>query len=153
MSFCFRRCAAKKTHEAAYRMQLIARSYDMIELQRVRGELQSRGIRVHVSDEFTYAIPGMPGAEQPRGIWVPDEDVMPARRVVSDLLGPERLEPEQQASDGRDEHEDLASGRMDAPDKVARGNRPASQRPALDGKLGFLLTVITVLAIAVLTWG
>ncbi len=81
-------------------MHLIAQTYDLIELQQARSELEKRGIRVHVSDEFTYAIPGMPGAEQPRGIWVAlDEDVAPARRVVADLLGPERVAgPDQQAS-------------------------------------------------------
>ncbi len=75
-------------------MHLIVQTYSLIELQQLRSELEQRGIKVHVSDEFTYAIPGMPGAEQPRGLWVAlEEDIAPARRVVSDLAGEERLEP------------------------------------------------------------
>ncbi len=73
-------------------MHLIAQTYSQVELQQARSELEKRGIRVHVSDEFTYAIPGMPGAEQPLGIWVAlAEDILPAQRVVSDLLGPDSL--------------------------------------------------------------
>lgn len=80
-------------------MHLIAQTYSQVELQRARSELEKRGIRVHVSDEFTYAIPGMPGAEQPLGIWVSlAEDILPAQRVVSDLLGPDSLtQPENPA--------------------------------------------------------
>ena len=75
-------------------MHLIVQTYSLIELQQVRSELEQRGIAVHVSDEFTYAIPGMPGAEQPRGLWVAsDEDIVPARRIVGDLIGIDRLEP------------------------------------------------------------
>ncbi len=77
-------------------MHLIVQTYSLIELQQVRSELEKRGIRVHVSDEFTYAIPGMPGAEQPRGIWVAlPEDILPAQQVVTDLVGADRLEPVQ----------------------------------------------------------
>lgn len=72
-------------------LQLVLRSYDTIELQRVRSELERRRISVHISDEFTYAIPGMPGAEQPRGLWVDHDDLLPAQRVVADLLGDERV--------------------------------------------------------------
>ncbi len=83
-------------------MHLVARCYDAIELQLLRTELESRGIRVHVSDEFTFAIPGMPGAEQPRGLWVAlDEDLLPARRVVSDLIGSDRLVPDDGHADDR----------------------------------------------------
>lgn len=72
-------------------MQLLMQSYDAIELQRLRAELEQRRIKVHISDEFTYAIPGMPGAEQPRGIWVDDDDLLPARQVVVDLFGEQRV--------------------------------------------------------------
>jgi len=78
-------------------MHLIVQTYSLIELQQLRSELEKRGIRVHVSDEFTYAIPGMPGAEQPRGLWIAlPEDILPARQVVTDLVGADRLEPDQQ---------------------------------------------------------
>ena len=78
-------------------MHLIVQTYSLIELQQRRSELEKRGIRVHVSDEFTYAIPGMPGAEQPRGLWIAlPEDILPARQVVTDLVGADRLEPNQQ---------------------------------------------------------
>jgi len=78
-------------------MHLIVQTYSLIELQQLRSELEKRGIRVHVSDEFTYAIPGMPGAEQPRGLWIAlPEDIVPARQVVTDLVGADRLEPDQQ---------------------------------------------------------
>lgn len=77
-------------------MHLIVQTYSLIELQQLRSELEKRGIRVHVSDEFTYAIPGMPGAEQPRGLWIAlPEDIVPARQVVTDLVGADRLEPDQ----------------------------------------------------------
>lgn len=72
-------------------MQLLVQSYETLELQQIRSELEKRGIAVHMADEFTYAIPGMPGAEQPRSIWVSAEDLLPAQRVVSDLLGPDRV--------------------------------------------------------------
>ena len=73
-------------------MDLLIRSYDLMELQRLRVELAARGIDVYMSDEFTYAIPGLPGAEQPRALWVTEpEDLMPARRIVADLVGGERL--------------------------------------------------------------
>lgn len=72
-------------------MHLLVQSYETLELQQIRSELERRGIAVHMADEFTYAIPGMPGAEQPRSIWVATEDLLPAQRVVSDLLGPERV--------------------------------------------------------------
>lgn len=76
-------------------MHLIVQTYSLIELQQLRSELEKRGIRVHVSDEFTYAIPGMPGAEQPRGLWITlPEDIMPARQVIADLVGEDRLEPD-----------------------------------------------------------
>jgi len=76
-------------------MHLIVQTYSLLELQQLRSELEKRGIRVHVSDEFTYAIPGMPGAEQPRGLWVAlPEDIVPARQVVADLVGTERLAPD-----------------------------------------------------------
>lgn len=78
-------------------MHLIVQTYSLIELQQLRSELEKRGIRVHVSDEFTYAIPGMPGAEQPRGLWIAlPEDILPARQVVTDLVGADRLEPDPQ---------------------------------------------------------
>ena len=75
-------------------MHRLIGSYDLIELQRLRTELTARGIDVHLSDEFTYAIPGLPGAEQPRALWVTrPEDVTPARRIAADLFGEERLDP------------------------------------------------------------
>ncbi|MEZ5653963.1 MAG: DUF2007 domain-containing protein [Burkholderiaceae bacterium] len=79
-------------------MHLLIRSYDPLELQRLRGELEARKIRVFMSDEFTYAVPGLPGAEQPRALWVADAtDLAPARRVVADLLGERRLEETEHA--------------------------------------------------------
>lgn len=72
-------------------MQLVVQSYETLELLQVRSELEARGIAVHLADEFTYAIPGMPGAEQPRGIWVADDDLYAAQLVVRDLLGPDRV--------------------------------------------------------------
>ncbi|MGB7180807.1 MAG: DUF2007 domain-containing protein [Burkholderiaceae bacterium] len=72
-------------------MQLLTRSYQTVELIQLRSELEHRGIAVHIADEFTYAIPGMPGAEQPRGVWVADDDLLAAQRVVIDLLGDDRV--------------------------------------------------------------
>ncbi|MEZ5660557.1 MAG: DUF2007 domain-containing protein [Burkholderiaceae bacterium] len=71
---------------------MLIRSYDLLELQLLRSELAARRINVYMSDEFTYAIPGLPGAEQPRALWVAEaDDLEPARRIVADLVGQERL--------------------------------------------------------------
>lgn len=72
-------------------MQLLTQSYDLLELQQLRSELERRGIKVLIADEFTYAIPGMPGAERPRRVLVAQEDIAPARQVVADLLGQDRI--------------------------------------------------------------
>ena len=80
-------------------MQLVVQSYEAVELLQVRSELEKRGIAVHLADEFTYAIPGMPGAEQPRGIWVADEDLYAAQLVVRDLLGPDRVHQPEPTTD------------------------------------------------------
>ncbi len=72
-------------------MQLLTQSYDLLELQQLRSELERRGIKVLIADEFTYAIPGMPGAERPRRVLVAAEDIAPARQVVADLLGKDRI--------------------------------------------------------------
>ena len=84
-------------------MHLILETYDIAEMMRIRSELDARGIRFHVSDEFTYAIPGMPGAEKPCGLWVmSEEDAVIARRMVTDLLGAHRVSPDP-AEQGADE--------------------------------------------------
>ena len=43
-------------------MRLVLRTYDIVMLQRMRSILEQRGIAAHVSDEFTFAVPGLPGA-------------------------------------------------------------------------------------------
>lgn len=105
-------------------MHLIVQTYSLIELQQVRSELEKRGIAVHVSDEFTYAIPGMPGAEQPRGLWVAtDEDIVPARRIVSDLIGDDRLEPLNEPAG-----DDHGAARHQADTSAGDGHRARSVR-------------------------
>ena len=72
-------------------MQVLTESYDLLELQQLRTELERRGINVLIADEFTYAIPGMAGAERPRRVMVAQEDMLPAKQVVIDLIGEERI--------------------------------------------------------------
>ncbi len=130
-------------------MRLIARSYDTIELQRLRTELESRGMPVHVSDEFTYAIPGMPGAEQPRGLWVGDDDWVPARRVVADLIGARRLEPEAQpeqawpADSSSEYHHPV--GRLSSPSEPTRPSPAWATQPR---RLGLILSLIALFALS-----
>ncbi|MEZ5740928.1 MAG: DUF2007 domain-containing protein [Burkholderiaceae bacterium] len=123
-------------------MHLLLRSYDLVELQRVRSELVQRGIKVHVSDEFTYAIPGMPGAEQPRGLWVAlDEDLLAARRIACDLLGEERLE----LATGS------ALGTAGAPADATAGGPVTGPFAALAGYRLLLLIIAAALAMLLLT--
>lgn len=72
-------------------MRLVLRSYDIVMLQRMRSILEQRGIVVHVSDEFTFAVPGLPGAEQPRGLWVPVDDWDAAVRALRHDIPPDEL--------------------------------------------------------------
>ena len=72
-------------------MRLVLRSYDIVMLQRARSVLEQRGIVVHVSDEFTFAVPGLPGAEQPRGLWVLPEDRGAAIRALRHDIPPDEL--------------------------------------------------------------
>jgi hypothetical protein len=81
-------------------MQVLTESYDLLELQQLRSELERRGIKVLIADEFTYAIPGMPGAERPRRVLVAEEDMLPAKQVVADLLGEDRIHKEDSESTG-----------------------------------------------------
>lgn len=130
-------------------MRLIARSYDTIELQRLRTELESRGMPVHVSDEFTYAIPGMPGAEQPRGLWVGDDDWVPARRVVADLIGARRLEPEAQPDQAWPADSTRAQRQPDRP--ATSPPQPARPGPAWatqPRRLGLIFSLIALLALS-----
>ena len=114
----------------------LLQSYDLLELQQLRVELTARGIDVYMSDEFTYAIPGLPGAEQPRALWVTKpEDLMPARRVVADLLGEHRIAPLPDESPEATAYGDQESNRPDA--RVAR-------------VLPFIWGIITALVIAAL---
>jgi|GEM_PF-6216967 len=79
-------------------MQVLTESYDLLEIQQLRSELERRGIKVLIADEFTYAIPGMAGAERPRRVMVAEEDMLPAKQVVTDLLGEDRIHKEDSAS-------------------------------------------------------
>ena len=72
-------------------MRRVLRSYDIVLLQRMRSILEERGIVVHVSDEFTFAVPGLPGAEQPRGLWVPHGDWEAAIRALRLAIPPDEL--------------------------------------------------------------
>ena len=72
-------------------MRLVLRTYDIVMLQRMRSILEQRGIAVHVSDEFTFAVPGLPGAEQPRGLWVPPADWEAAVRALRHDIPPDEL--------------------------------------------------------------
>lgn len=72
-------------------MRLVLRTYDIVMLQRLRSVLEQRGIAVHVSDEFTFAVPGLPGAEQPRGLWVMPEDWDAAIRALRHEIPPDEL--------------------------------------------------------------
>lgn len=120
-------------------MHLIVQSYNQIELQQLRSELEQRGIAVHVSDEFTYAIPGMPGAEQPRGLWVTlDEDLLPARRVVADLVGQDRLASASENSD--------SSETPDSHPSAARPSQGSQQMP------WFWISLVVLLVIFWLSW-
>lgn len=130
-------------------MHLLIRSYDLVELQRLRAELDCRGIAVYMSDEFTFAIPGLPGAEQPRALWVTDEDdLVPARRVIADLLGEERL-PDTAASPSTPVPAAVssASGRPASPPAGRR--TPAVQR--LSWVAGMVYGIIVAL-LALLAW-
>lgn len=73
-------------------IQLLLRTYDIVALQRVRSILEQRGIAVHVSDEFTFAVPGMPGAEQPRALWVGTEEWGAALHALRYSIPPDELE-------------------------------------------------------------
>jgi len=72
-------------------MRRILQTYDIVLLQRMRSILEERGIVVHVSDEFTFAVPGLPGAEQPRGLWVPRGDHEAAVRALRLAIPPDEL--------------------------------------------------------------
>jgi len=72
-------------------MRRVLRTYDIVMLQRLRSVLEQRGIPVHVSDEFTFAVPGLPGAEQPRGLWVLPEDWDAAIRALRHDIPPDEL--------------------------------------------------------------
>ena len=89
-------------------MQLLTQCYESVEILQIRSELEARGIHVHIADEFTYAIPGMPGAEQPRGVWVADDDLYAAQLVIKDLLGEDRIH---QLDDTRDTEPATTSSR------------------------------------------
>ena len=78
-------------------MKVLTQSYDVMEMEQLRSELERRGIKVLIADEFSYAIPGMPGAERPRRVLVAEEDMAPARQVVADLLGEDRIHEDGQA--------------------------------------------------------
>jgi len=69
----------------------LLQSYDIVLLQRLRSILEERGIVVHLSDEFTFAVPGLPGAEQPRGLWVHREDWDAAIRALRLAIPPDEL--------------------------------------------------------------
>ena len=71
----------------------LLQSYDIVLLQRMRSVLEDRGIVVHISDEFTFAISGLPGAEQPRGLWVRREDRDAAVRALRLVIPPDELPP------------------------------------------------------------
>lgn len=72
-------------------MRRLLQSYDIVLLQRLRSILEDRGIVVHLSDEFTFAVPGLPGAEQPRGLWVHREDWEAAVRALRLAIPPDEL--------------------------------------------------------------
>lgn len=125
-------------------MQLVTQSYDTVELQQVRMELERRNIAVHISDEFMYAIPGMPGAEKPRGIWVDEADLLPAQRVVTDLLGPDRVaRPNESAT--------AASNGMSALGEKVR--EPLRAYAAGEKKLNWWWIIIVAVALAALLSG
>lgn len=84
-------------------MRLVARTYDVVLLQRMRSILEARGIAVHVSDEFTFAVPGLPGAEQPRGLWVPREDGEAALRALRLAIPPDELPELEEEPPGADQ--------------------------------------------------
>jgi len=86
-------------------MQVLTESYDLLELQQLRSELERRGIKVLIADEFTYAIPGMAGAERPRRVMVAEEDMLPAKQVVTDLLGADRIHKEDTEDTEQSKHE------------------------------------------------
>src|SRR5690606_13053207 len=71
----------------------LLQSYDIVLLQRMRSVLEDRGIVVHISDEFTVAIAGLPGAEQPRGLWGRREDRDAAVRALRLVIPPDELPP------------------------------------------------------------
>lgn len=72
-------------------MRVVLRTWDILMLERVRSVLQARGILAHVSDEFTFAVPGLPGAENPRAVWVPEADWAAAIRALRNEIPPDEL--------------------------------------------------------------